>query len=190
MVEFEKIPGFIPRHGGYRKLYSFSKAEIIFDATVKFTAHYFHSRDRTIDQMVQAARSGKQNIVEGSMASATSKETEIFLTNVARSSLEELKTDYEDFLRTRGLDIWDKHHRLVRRFQELNRTPNTNYETYRKAIEHEDPEIRANAMICLITVTCYLIDRQVSALEQAFLKEGGIREKMRNARLNARGNRK
>jgi four helix bundle suffix protein len=100
--------GFIPKHGGYRNLLSYQKAEIIYDGTVYFTNRFYRKPDRTIDQMVQAARSGKQNIVEGSMASATSKETEIKLMNVAKASLEELMLDYEDFLRTRKLTIWEK----------------------------------------------------------------------------------
>src|SRR5512137_38074 len=94
--------GFIPAHGGYQILLSYQKAEIVFDATVHFCDRFIDRRSRTHDQMVQAARSGKQNIVEGSMASATSKEAEIKLTSVARASLEELLTDYRDFLRTRG----------------------------------------------------------------------------------------
>ena len=97
--------GFIPKHGGYRNLISYQKAEIIYDGTVYFVNRFYRKPDRTIDQMVQAARSGKQNIVEASMASATSKETEIKLTNVAKASLEELLIDYEDFLRTHKLPI-------------------------------------------------------------------------------------
>src|SRR5580765_7286683 len=100
--------GFIPIHGGYRNLITYQKAEIIYDGTVYFTKRFFKKFDRTIDQMVQAARSGKQNIAEASMASATSKETEIKLTNVARASLEELLEDYRDFLRTRGLAEWPR----------------------------------------------------------------------------------
>lgn len=103
--------GFIPAHGGYKDLLSFQKAEIVYDATVRFCADLLDRRDRTVDQMVQAARSGKQNIVEASMASGTSKETEIKLTNVARASLEELLTDYRDYLRTRGLREWEKNSR-------------------------------------------------------------------------------
>ena len=99
---------FIPPHGGYQNLLSYRKAEIVYDVTVKFCAKYLDRRDRTVDQMVQAARSGKQNIVEASMASGTSKETEIKLTNVARASLEELLVDYQDFLRTRDLRLWEK----------------------------------------------------------------------------------
>jgi four helix bundle protein len=100
---------FIPAHGGYQDLLSHQRAEIVYDATVKFCAAFLDKRDRTVDQMVQAARSGKQNIVEGSMASGTSKEMEIKLTNVARASLEELLTDYRDFLRVRGVSEWDKN---------------------------------------------------------------------------------
>ena len=106
---------FIPPHGGYRNLLSYRKAEIVYDATVYFCSRFLDKRDRTYDQMIQAARSGKQNIVEGSMASATSKEMEIKLTNVARASLEELLTDYRDFLRTRRLAEWPKDHRYARR---------------------------------------------------------------------------
>ncbi len=178
--------GFIPVHGGYRNLISYQKAEIIYDGTVYFTKRFFRRNDRTIDQMVQAARSGKQNIVEASMASATSKETEIKLTNVARASLEELLKDYEDFLRTNKFQIWGKDHRLVARLRELNRIPNSNYETFRRAIENENPEICANAIIGLIKVTTYLLDKQIGALEKAFIEEGGLRERMTQARLNYR----
>jgi len=127
--------GFIPVHGGYRNLITYQKSEIIYDGTVYFTKRFFQKYDRTIDQMVQAARSGKQNIAEASMASATSKETEIKLTNVARASLEELLIDYEDFLRTNKLKIWEKDHKLTIRFRELNKTPNANYQTLRPAIQ-------------------------------------------------------
>ena len=163
---------------------SYQKSEIIYDGTVYFTQRFFHKYDRTIDQMVQAARSGKQNIVEASMASGTSKETEIKLTNVARASLEELKIDYEDFLRTNKLDYWDKEHRLTLRLRELNRTPDANYDTFKKAIEHEEPEICANTMICLIKITSYLLAKQIKSLEITFIKEGGIRERMMKARLD------
>ena len=108
--------GFIPKHGGYRNLLCFQKAEIIYDGTCYFVKHFLQQPDRTIDQMIQAARSGKQNIAEGSMASAMSKQSEMFLTNVAKASLEELLLDYEDFLRTRNLTIWGKDHRFTKRF--------------------------------------------------------------------------
>jgi four helix bundle suffix protein len=179
--------GFIPPHGGYRNLYSYQKAEIIYDATVYFCQRFFHPYDRTVSQMTQAARSGKQNIAEASMASATSKETEIKLTNVARASLEELQIDYEDFLRTKKLAIWPKEHRLVERLRELNRnTPVPSYETFRKAIEHESPEICANTMITLIKITTYLLARQIQSLESAFIKDGGLRERMTKVRIDQR----
>lgn len=179
--------GFIPTHGGYRNLFSYQKAEIIYDGTVYFTNRFFHKYDRTVGQMVQAARSGKQNIAEGSMASATSKETEIKLTNVARASLEELQIDYEDFLRTNKLPIWDKEHKLVARLRKLNKnTPKPTYETFVKAIEHESPEICANTMITLIKITTYLLKQQIKQLETAFIKEGGIRERMTKARIEER----
>lgn len=177
----------IPPHGGYKDLLSFQKAEIVYDATVKFCADLLDRRDRTVDQMVQAARSGKQNIVEGSSASGTSKEMELKLTSVARASLEELLTDYRDFLRTRGFEEWPKGHPYVERLRELNRQPHANYETFKKAVEHADPAIRANAIIGLIKVTTYLLDQQIRQLEQAFIKEGGLRERMTRARLEHRG---
>ena len=178
--------GFIPPHGGYTNLITYQKAEIIYDGTVYFTKRFFGKYDRTIDQMVQAARSGKQNIAEASMASATSKETEIKLTNVARASLEELMIDYQDFLRTNKLPLWDKEHKLTLRLRELNKIPGATYETFRKAIENESPEICANAMIGLIKVVTYLLNQQIKSLENSFLKEGGLRERMTKARLNIR----
>ena len=178
--------GFIPTHGGYRNLITYQKSEVIYDGTIYFTNRFFKKYDRTIDQMVQAARSGKQNIAEASMASATSKETEIKLTNVARASLEELLIDFQDFLRTHKLKVWEKEHRYVVRFRELNRTPNANYETYRKAIEHDDPEICANAMICLIKIVTYLLSQQMKSLEKTFIEEGGMRERMTKARIDYR----
>ncbi len=136
--------------------------------------------------MVQAARSGKQNILEGSQASGTSKETEIKLTNVARASLEELLEDYRDFMRGRRIQEWASDHPYVRRLRHLNRTPGANYETFKKGIEHADPAICANVIVGLIKVTCYLLDRQLQRLERDFLKEGGLRERMTRARLAAR----
>jgi four helix bundle suffix protein len=177
---------FIPPHGGYEKLLSFQKARIVYDGTVWFCSRYLEKRDRTYDQMVQAARSGKQNIIEGSQASGTSKETEIKLTNVARASLEELLEDYRDFLRVRGAPEWTTAHPYTQRLRELNRQPNANYETFKKAIENPDPLIAANVMIGLIKLTNYLLDRQLRQLEQAFLKEGGLRERMTRARLTER----
>jgi len=180
------ISGFIPVHGGYRNLLSYQKAQIVYDGTVRFCERLLQKRDRTYDQMIQAARSGKQNILEGSQASGTSKETEIKLTNVARASLEELLEDYRDFLRVRGIEEWSKDHRYARRLMELNRQPDANYTTFQKGIENPDPAIAANVMIGLIKVTNYLLDRQIKRLEQDFLKEGGLRERMTRARLVAR----
>lgn len=178
--------GFIPQHGGYKNLITYQKAEIIYDGTTYFTKRFFGKYDRTASQMVQAARSGKQNIAEASMASGTSKETEIKLTNVARASLEELLIDYKDFLRTNKLPLWDKNHRFALRFREINRTPNATYKTFRKAIEHKDPEICANSMVCLINIVSYLLSRQIKYLEKAFLEEGGLRERMYRARIERR----
>jgi four helix bundle suffix protein len=179
--------GFIPPHGGYEKLLSFQKARIVYDGTVRFCGRFLDKRDRTYDQMVQAARSGKQNILEGSEASGTSKETEIKLTGVARASQKELLEDYRDFLRVRGAEEWSKEHRYTKRLRQLNRQPNANYETFKKGIEHTDPLIAANVMIGLIKLTCYLLDQQFRRLEQDFLKEGGLRERMTRARLAQRG---
>ncbi|HKR04281.1 MAG TPA: four helix bundle suffix domain-containing protein [Bacteroidia bacterium] len=178
--------GFIPVHGGYRNLLTYKKAEIIYDGTVYFCTRFFEKRDRTVDQMVQAARSGKQNIAEASMASATSKETEIKLTNVARASLEELLLDYQDFLRTKKLKEWEKDSKYVARLRELNKIPEANYETFRKGIENTNPEVCANVLIGLIKVTNYLLSRQLKSLETSFLNEGGLRERMTRARINKR----
>ena len=178
--------GFIPPHGGYQKLLSYQKSQIVYDATVYFCDRFIDRRSRTHDQMVQAARSGKQNIIEGSMASGTSKEMEIKLTNVARASLEELLEDYRDFLRTRSLAEWTGDHPCARRLRELNRIPDADFETFRKGIANHDPAISANVIIGLIRVTSYLLDRQLKQLKAAFLKEGGLRERMTKARLEAR----
>lgn len=177
---------FIPRHGGYENLLSFQKARIVYDGTVWFCKHYLNKRDRTYDQMVQAARSGKQNILEGSRASGTSKAAEIKLTNVARASLEELLEDYRDFLRVRGMAEWTKEHPYTQRLRQLNRQPNAHYETFKKGIEHSDPAIAANVLIGLIKVTNFLLDQQLRYLENAFVKEGGLRERMTRARLTER----
>lgn len=177
---------FIPPHGGYEDLISFQKARIVYDGTVRFCERFVDRRSRTTDQMVQAARSGKQNILEGSQASGTSKETEIKLTNVARASLEELLEDYRDFLRMRSLEEWPRDHSHTRRLRQLNRTPNADYSTFKKGIENPDPAIAANVMIGLIKLTNFLLDQQLRHLEQAFLSEGGLRERMTRARLSER----
>lgn len=159
---------------------------IVYEATVCFCARFLEKRDRTYDQMVQAARSGKQNIVEGSQVSGTSKELEIKLTNVARVSLEELLEDYRDFLRRHRLSEWPRDHRYTRRMQQLNRTPGANYETFRRGIEHSDPAICTNVIIGLIKLTSFLLERQIKSLEQTFLQKGGMRERMATARRQVR----
>lgn len=171
--------GFIPAHGGYRRLHSYRKAEIIYDLTVCFCGRFLEKRDRTVDQMVQAARSGKQNIAEGSRASATSTETEIKLTSVARASLEELLIDYEDFLRVRNLPLWTKNSREARYIRDHSR--NDSFETYRPFAETRPAGVVANIAVCLIHQANYLLDRQLRRLEQHFLQHGGIRERMTRA---------
>jgi four helix bundle suffix protein len=182
------VSGFIPAHGGYQDLLSFKKARMVYDGTVRFCERFLNKRDRTVDQMVQAARSGKQNILEGSQASGTSKETEIKLVNVARASLEELLEDYRDFLRTRGHPLWEKNSKEALFVRKLGARNDASYESYRTYIDTRPPEIVANILICLIHQTNYLLDRQLRALEKAFLTEGGLRERMTRARLDARRN--
>jgi four helix bundle suffix protein len=176
----------LPPHGGYESLLSFQKARIVFDATVRFCGRFVDKQSRTRDQMIQAARSGKQNILEGSRASGTSKETEIKLTNVARASLEELLEDYRDFLRTCGSGQWEKDSKealFVRRLGSRNRV---SYEAFRDFIETRPASVVANIVISLIHQTNYLLDQQIRRLERDFLKEGGLRERMTRARLAAR----
>jgi four helix bundle suffix protein len=182
----DRPPGFIPPHGGYRDLLSYRKAVIVYDGTVRFCARFVDPRSRTTDQMIQAARSGKQNIVEASMASATSKETEIKLTNVARASLEELLEDYRDFLRTRDASIWPKDSREALYVRGLGRSRRESFETYRAFLETRPGEVCANIMHCLVHQANYLLDQQIRQLEAAFLREGGLRERMTRARLEER----
>jgi four helix bundle suffix protein len=177
---------FIPPHGGYESLLSFQKARVIYDATVWFCGRYLERRDRTNDQMIQAARSGKQNILEGSAASGTSKKTELKLTNVARASLEELLEDYRDFLRVRSLRPWEKNSREAIFVRKLGRTANVTYERYRTYIETRPPEVAANIIMCVIHQTNYLLDQQIRQLEKAFVTEGGLSERMTKARVTER----
>jgi four helix bundle suffix protein len=178
--------GFIPPHGGYADLLSYRKAEIVYDATVRFCDRFLDKYDRTRDQMIQAARSGKQNIIEGSMASGTSTETEIKLTNVARASLEELLADYRDFLRVRGMCLWDKNSKEAIYVRKMGNESHVSYGTYQSFIETRPPETVANIIVCLIHQANYLLDRQLRRLEQDFLEKGGIRERMTRARLAER----
>jgi four helix bundle suffix protein len=182
--------GFIPPHGGYQNLLSYRKALIVYDATVRFCERFLNRRDRTVDQMTQAARSGKQNIVEGSQISGTSKEAEVKLMNVARASLEELLEDYRDFLRTRGMALWDRDSREARFVRALGADRDASYETYRTYIETRPADVVANIVVCLIHQANYLLDQQIRQLEQAFLEEGGLRERMTRARLESRTRRR
>jgi four helix bundle suffix protein len=169
--------------GDYQTLLSYQKAEVVYDITFRFAHQYLSKGDRTIDQMIQSARSCKQNILEGSKAALTSKETEIKLTGVGRASLEELLADYRDYLRVRDHVIWDKDSKEAQFVRRMGRkTPHT-FELYREIVETRPPEVIANIAICLIHQTNYLLDRQLRRLEQDFIKEGGLRERMTRARI-------
>jgi four helix bundle suffix protein len=178
--------GFIPPHGNYRELLCYQKAEVVYDITFRFCHKFLAKGDRTVDQMIQAARSGKQNISEGSEFSGTSKEVEIKLANTARASLEELLKDYEDYLRVRDLKLWDKDSKEAKYVRHLGHGTHVTYESFREFVETRPPEIVANIAICLIHQANYLLDRLKHRLEQDFLKEGGLRERMTRARLEAR----
>lgn len=176
----------IPPHGGYRELKSFQSAELVYDATVKFCDRFIDRRSRTHDQMVQAARSGRQNIAEGSQASGTSRKFELKLVGVARASLEELLLDYEDYLRQRSLTLWGKDHSMAQAVRRLAYEENRSYATYRSYIESSPAELAANTIICLIHQTNYLLDQQLRQLEKAFLEEGGFTERLYHARTRRR----
>ncbi len=178
--------GFLPQGGNYQELLSYRKSEIIYDLTFRFCEKHLKRGDRTIDQMVQSARSGKQNIAEGCKASITSAETELKLINVARASLEELLLDYQDYLRVRDHALWDKNSKEALYVRKLSRTPDESYETYRTFMDTRPPEILANIAICLIHQANYLLDQQRRRLEKDFVKKGGIREQMTKARLDYR----
>ena len=202
---------FLPKKGSYKELLSYQKTVIIYDCTCVFCKRFLNPRDRTNDQMVQAARSGKQNIIEGAKAGITSSETELKLTNVARASLEELLEDYCDFLRVRKEKVWIKESSeagYVRRLSSgkiaLPRVPGkdsgwygtglgvdvTAFEKLRRVfvylIESRPPEVCANIMVCLVNQANYLLDRQIEKLEEDFVKQGGLRETMYKARVEYR----
>lgn len=187
--------------GGYRELRSFQTATLIYDATYWFCEKFIDPRSRTVDQMVQAARSGRQNIAEGSRAAATSSQTELRLVNVARASLEELLLDFEDFLRHRRLAQWvpdSPEARAVRRVPQVfgenqvdrsdltDLTDQQRWALYAQWLEHDDPAVRANAVICLIHQANYLLDQQIGALERQFIAGGGYSEQLAAARLAER----
>lgn len=207
----------IPKHGGYRKLKSFQVAQLVYDVTVRFCDRYIDKRSRTHDQMVQAARSGVQNIAEGSQASATSKKMELKLTQVARASLEELKLDYEDFLRQRGLARWERENPIRqslidRRCQnadevaawvvEMSRVGGQKGKGGRWGQFQEKStmstkstlstqlyhELSANAALVLLSVACALLDRQVGRLAADFETEGGFTERLYRLRTAKRRN--
>ena len=176
------LPRAIPPHGGYKDLLSYQVAEIVYDGTVVFCERFLNPRSRTVDQMVQAARSGRQNIAEGSMASGTSKKTEIKLTGVARASLEELLIDYQDFLRQRGLRLWGPNHAEARAVRSLAYAEGRSYATYASRLEQGSPEVAANTLICLTHQATYLLNQQMRGLEARFLDEGGFSENLYRAR--------
>lgn len=202
----------LPPHGGYRKLKSFQVAQLVYDLTTRFCDRYIDPRSRTHDQMVQAARSGVQNIAEGSEVSATSKKMEIKLTQVARASLEELRLDYEDFLRQRRLSIWGptdtRRQGLVdRRYATVDQVAAWVREVHESgpcgrsgrsglrpttapstaSTRSTYPEIAANAALILINVAAALLDRQVASQAAAFEKEGGFTERLYRVRSSRRG---
>ncbi len=207
----------IPLHGGYRKLKSFQVGQLIYDVTVRFCERYVDKRSRTRDQMVQAARSGVQNIAEGSQASGTSKKTELKLTNVARASLEELRLDYEDYLRQHGMKMWAPNYPALVRFKAkrcatLEQVRGWVEEERRGARTGTDPhgqprtntksvtvgegpcesvpssaQLVANAALSLLNLCCYLLDRQLAAQAAAFEKEGGFTERLYRVRRERRG---
>ncbi|WP_460596099.1 four helix bundle suffix domain-containing protein [Geomonas sp. Red276] len=190
----------IPCHGGYRKLVSFQVAQVVYDFTVRFCDRFINRHSRTHDQMVQAARSGVQNIAEGSQASGTSKKTELKLTNVARASLEELRLDYEDFLRQRGLPLWDRHDPRRQALIDLRPQDADTVAAWVNAQHFATvstvstvstqpplPEVAANAALVLIAVACALLERQLTTLASAFETNGGFTERLYRVRKSRRG---
>ena len=186
MTDPKDLPHLIPPHGGYRDLQSYQMAEIVHDATVVFCNRFISIRSRTHDQMVQAARSGKQNIAEGSMASGTSKKFELKLIGVARASLEELLVDFQDYLRQHTLPLWGKDHPKAKEVRSLCYRKNRSYMTYKSYVEASPPEIAANTLICVIHQANYLLDQQLRVLEKDFLEEGGFTERLYHARIQRR----
>jgi four helix bundle suffix protein len=190
MTDQKESPRIIPPHGGYRELQSYQMAEIVFDGTAAFCDRFIDRRSRTHDQMVQAARSGKQNIAEGSMASGTSKKSELKLIGVARASLEELLLDFQDYLRQQGLPLWGKDHPESKEVRALCYKKDRSYLTYKTYFEKNSAEIAANTLVCLIHQTNYLLDQQLRALEKEFLKEGGFTERLYRVRSQLRSGKK
>lgn len=181
---------FLPKKGNYKDLLVYKKAECIYDITYYFAHHYFVERkDRTIDQVVQAARSGKQNIAEGSAAASTSAETELKLLGVARASMKETLEDYNDYLRTRNLETWAVDDPRTRQVQEYSKKHNRP-EDYTKNIDKRSPESLCNIAITLIHQYDAMMGRLLDRLQKDFVENGGIREQMTAARLGYRNEQK
>lgn len=176
----------IRRTGNYRKLLSYQKAEVIYEMTYYFCQRFLQKGDRTVDQMVQAARSGKQNIIEGSAASATSAKTEIKLVNVAKASLQELVEDYIDYLRTRGHRQWEEGSKEWTAMRALGREHN-DAAFFMNLCETRPPETIANMAIILINQADYLLFKQLERLEKDFIEQGGFSERMMRVRKEKRG---
>ncbi len=178
----------IQPHGGYRKLRSFLCARQVYDGTVIFCERFMVKDFRMRDQMIQAARSGVQNIAEGSMASATSKKGELKLTGVARASLEELLLDYEDFLRQRRLRVWDKNSPEAGAVRGRYKSDRSDMSDGSDpcGVRMASAEAAANTMICLVNQASFLLGRQLQTLERAFVDEGGFTERMYRARQSKR----
>ena len=176
---------FLPKKGNFRKLIAYQKAECIYDITFYFANTYLTKGDRTVDQMVQAARSGKQNIAEGAAAAASSAEMEIKLINVAKASLQELLLDYEDFLRVRNLALWDVNSEKAKTTRKVCSRHNDS-SFYLDAIRHRSPETIANIAITIIHQTDVILRKLIERLQQDVLHNGGIKEQMYRARINYR----
>ena len=176
---------FLPNRGNYRKLIAYQKAECIYDITFYFAHKHLEKGDRTIDQMVQAARSCKQNIAEGSAASTTSKETELKLINVARASLQELLTGYEDYLRVRSLNTWPPDSEKATQTRTVCSKHNDSA-YYREAIKIRSDETVANIAITLIHQTDVFLRKLIDRLKKDFVENGGIKEEMYRARTEWR----
>lgn len=172
--------------GGYRELRSFQTATIVYDATASFCERFVPKSSRTYDQMIQGARSGRQNIAEGSRAAASSSQTELRLVNVARNSLEELLLDYEDYLRQRRLRIWGKDDPEALEVRQVAKQESPCAEHYASWLNHADPAVVANALICLIHQANYLLQRQLEALERDFVEQGGYSEQLAAERIAER----
>ncbi len=180
---------FLPQHGNYRNLRVYKVTEIIYDITYYFAQKYLSKGDRTVDQMVQAARSGKQNIAEGNQAAATSSETEIKLTNVAKASLEELLIDYEDYLRVRKLEQWNKLHPRFETMRQYARSEQIMKDYSKYIVRMTDEEI-ANLCITLIHQAIFMLFKLLEHMQERFVKEGGIKEIMYKARTEYRNEQK